>query len=152
MRKRELLLSLAAALILTTGSSAANWQALEHGNHAWFMDTDSIQKMDRNTKQVWLKIKNEKGLNEMVLVSVTRDGQVKELDTTEDRKLDNEKKHIVPDTPMEDVFHTLWSKKERSKMEKESPNRWEQKGENAADSAANRAINRVLNKIGWGWW
>ena len=28
MRKRELLLSLAAALILTTGASAANWQAL----------------------------------------------------------------------------------------------------------------------------
>lgn len=152
MRKRELLLSLAAALILTTSASAANWQALEHGNHAWFMDMDSIQKMDRNTKQVWLKTKNEKGLNEMILVSVTRDGQVTELDTTEDRKLDNEKKHIVPDTPMEDVFHKLWNKKERSKMEKESPNRWEQKGENAADSAANRAINRVLNKIGWGWW
>lgn len=152
MRKRELLLSLAAALILTTSASAANWQALEHGNHAWFMDMDSIQKMDRNTKQVWLKTKNEKGLNEMILVSVTRDGQVTELDTTEDRKLDNEKKHIVPDTPMEDVFHKLWNKKERSKMEKESPNRWEQKGENAADSAANRAIYRVLNKIGWGWW
>ena len=49
----------------------------------------------------------------------------------------------------EEAYHKLWSKKERSKIQKEDPNKWEQKGEDAADSAINRAVWKVLRHIGW---
>ena len=84
-------------------------------------------------------------------MAITRDGMVQILDRTTGslKEEDKEKRHIIPDTPLEEAYHKLWSKKERSKIQKEDPNKWEQKGEDAADSAINRAVWKVLRHIGW---
>lgn len=115
------------------------------------MDMESAQKIDTETKNAWFKIVQKDQSEEKFLMAITRDGMVQILDRTAGslKEEDKEKRHIIPDTPLEEAYHKLWSKKERSKIQKEDPNKWEQKGEDAADSAINRAVWKVLRHIGW---
>ena len=140
-----------ACLLLSGTAAASDWASLPSNGEKWYMDMESAQKIDTETKNAWFKIVQKDQSEEKFLMAITRDGMVQILDRTAGslKEEDKEKRHIIPDTPLEEAYHKLWSKKERSKIQKEDPNKWEQKGEDAADSAINRAVWKVLRHIGW---
>lgn len=150
--KKKTWAALALACLLLSGTAAASdWTSLPSNEEKWYMDMESAQKIDTETKNAWFKIVQKDQSEEKFLMAITRDGMVQILDRTAGslKEEDKEKRHIIPDTPLEEAYHKLWSKKERSKIQKEDPNKWEQKGEDAADSAINRAVWKVLRHIGW---
>ncbi len=150
--KKKTWAALALACLLFSGTAAASdWASLPSNGEKWYMDMESAQKIDTETKNAWFKIVQKDQSEEKFLMAITRDGMVQILDRTAGslKEEDKEKRHIIPDTPLEEAYHKLWSKKERSKIQKEDPNKWEQKGEDAADSAINRAVWKVLSRIGW---
>lgn len=150
--KKKTWAAMALACLLLSGTAAANdWTSLPSNEEKWYMDMESAQKIDTETKNAWFKIVQKDKSEEKFLMAITRDGMVQILDRTTGslKEEDKEKRHIIPDTPLEEAYHKLWSKKERSKIQKEDPNKWEQKGEDAADSAINRAVWKVLSHIGW---
>lgn len=150
--KKKTWAALALAWLLFSGTAAASdWTSLPSNEEKWYMDMESAQKIDTETKNAWFKIVQKDQSEEKFLMAITRDGMVQILDRTAGslKEEDKEKRHIIPDTPLEEAYHKLWSKKERSKIQKEDPNKWEQKGEDAADSAINRAVWKVLRHIGW---
>lgn len=150
--KKKTWAALALACLLFSGTAAASdWTSLPSNEEKWYMDMESAQKIDTETKNAWFKIVQKDQSEEKFLMAITRDGMVQILDRTAGnlKEEDKEKRHIIPDTPLEEAYHKLWSKKERSKIQKEDPNKWEQKGEDAADSAINRAVWKVLSHIGW---
>lgn len=150
--KKKTWAAMALACLLFSGTAAASdWTSLPSNEEKWYMDMESAQKIDTETKNAWFKIVQKDQSEEKFLMAITRDGMVQILDRTAGslKEEDKEKRHIIPDTPLEEAYHKLWSKKERSKIQKEDPNKWEQKGEDAADSAINRAVWKVLSHIGW---
>ena len=150
--KKKTWAAMALACLLFSGTAAASdWTSLPSNEEKWYMDMESAQKIDTETKNAWFKIVQKDKSEEKFLMAITRDGMVQILDRTTGslKEEDKEKRHIIPDTPLEEAYHKLWSKKERSKIQKEDPNKWEQKGEDAADSAINRAVWKVLSHIGW---
>lgn len=150
--KKKTWAAMALACLLFSGTAAASdWASLPSNGEKWYMDMESAQKIDTETKNAWFKIVQKDQSEEKFLMAITRDGMVQILDRTAGslKEEDKEKRHIIPDTPLEEAYHKLWSKKERSKIQKEDPNKWEQKGEDAADSAINRAVWKVLRHIGW---
>lgn len=150
--KKKTWAALALACLLFSGTAAASdWTSLPSNGEKWYMDMESAQKIDTETKNAWFKIVQKDQSEEKFLMAITRDGMVQILDRTAGnlKEEDKGKRHIIPDTPLEEAYHKLWSKKERSKIQKENPNKWEQKGEDAADSAINRAVWKVLSHIGW---
>lgn len=150
--KKKTWAAMALACLLFSGTAAASdWTSLPSNEEKWYMDMESAQKIDTETKNAWFKIVQKDQSEEKFLMAITRDGMVQILDRTAGnlKEEDKEKRHIIPDTPLEEAYHKLWSKKERSKIQKEDPNKWEQKGEDAADSAINRAVWKVLRHIGW---
>ena len=150
--KKKTWAAMALACLLYSGTAAASdWTSLPSNEEKWYMDMESAQKIDTETKNAWFKIVQKDQSEEKFLMAITRDGMVQILDRTAGslKEEDKEKRHIIPDTPLEEAYHKLWSKKERSKIQKEDPNKWEQKGEDAADSAINRAVWKVLSHIGW---
>lgn len=150
--KKKTWAAMALACLLYSGTAAASdWTSLPSNEEKWYMDMESAQKIDTETKNAWFKIVQKDQSEEKFLMAITRDGMVQILDRTAGslKEEDKEKRHIIPDTPLEEAYHKLWSKKERSKIQKEDPNKWEQKGEDAADSAINRAVWKVLRHIGW---
>lgn len=150
--KKETWAAMALACLLFSGTAAASdWTSLPSNEEKWYVDMESAQKIDTETKNAWFKIVQKDQSEEKFLMAITRDGMVQILDRTAGslKEEDKEKRHIIPDTPLEEAYHKLWSKKERSKIQKEDPNKWEQKGEDAADSAINRAVWKVLRHIGW---
>lgn len=150
--KKKTWAAMALACLLFSGTAAASdWASLPSNGEKWYMDMESAQKIDTETKNAWFKIVQKDQSEEKFLMAITRDGMVQILDRTAGslKEEDKEKRHIIPDTPLEEAYHKLWSKKERSKIQKEDPNKWEQKGEDAADSAINRAVWKVLSHIGW---
>lgn len=150
--KKKTWAAMALACLLYSGTAAASdWTSLPSNEEKWYMDMESAQKIDTETKNAWFKIVQKDKSEEKFLMAITRDGMVQILDRTTGslKEEDKEKRHIIPDTPLEEAYHKLWSKKERSKIQKEDPNKWEQKGEDAADSAINRAVWKVLSHIGW---
>lgn len=150
--KKKTWAALALACLLFSGTAAASdWTSLPSNEEKWYVDMESAQKIDTETKNAWFKIVQKDQSEEKFLMAITRDGMVQILDRTAGslKEEDKEKRHIIPDTPLEEAYHKLWSKKERSKIQKEDPNKWEQKGEDAADSAINRAVWKVLRHIGW---
>lgn len=150
--KKKTWAALALACLLFSGTAvASDWTSLPSNGEKWYMDMESAQKIDTETKNAWFKIVQKDQSEEKFLMAITRDGMVQILDRTAGslKEEDKEKRHIIPDTPLEEAYHKLWSKKERSKIQKEDPNKWEQKGEDAADSAINRAVWKVLSRIGW---
>lgn len=140
-----------ACLLFSGTAAASDWASLPSNGEKWYVDMESAQKIDTETKNAWFKIVQKDRSEEKFLMAITRDGMVQILDRTAGslKEEDKEKRHIIPDTPLEEAYHKLWSKKERSKIQKEDPNKWEQKGEDAADSAINRAVWKVLRHIGW---
>lgn len=150
--KKKTWAAMAIACLLFSGTAAASdWASLPSNGEKWYVDMESAQKIDTETKNAWFKIVQKDRSEEKFLMAITRDGMVQILDRTAGslKEEDKEKRHIIPDTPLEEAYHKLWSKKERSKIQKEDPNKWEQKGEDAADSAINRAVWKVLRHIGW---
>lgn len=150
--KKKTWAAMALACLLFSGTAAASdWASLPSNGEKWYIDMESAQKIDTETKNAWFKIVQKDQSEEKFLMAITRDGMVQILDRTAGslKEEDKEKRHIIPDTPLEEAYHKLWSKKERSKIQKEDPNKWEQKGEDAADSAINRAVWKVLRHIGW---
>lgn len=150
--KKKTWAAMALACLLFSGTAAASdWTSLPSNEEKWYVDMESAQKIDTETKNAWFKIVQKDQSEEKFLMAITRDGMVQILDRTAGslKEEDKEKRHIIPDTPLEEAYHKLWSKKERSKIQKEDPNKWEQKGEDAADSAINRAVWKVLSHIGW---
>lgn len=150
--KKKTWAAMALACLLFSGTAvASDWASLPSNGEKWYMDMESAQKIDTETKNAWFKIVQKDQSEEKFLMAITRDGMVQILDRTAGslKEEDKEKRHIIPDTPLEEAYHKLWSKKERSKIQKEDPNKWEQKGEDAADSAINRAVWKVLRHIGW---
>ena len=150
--KKKTWAAMALACLLFSGTAAASdWTSLPSNEEKWYMDMESAQKIDTETKNAWFKIVQKDQSEEKFLMAITRDGMVQILDRTAGslKEEDKEKRHIIPDTPLEEAYHKLWSKKERSKIQKEDPNKWEQKGEDAADSAINRAVWKALSHIGW---
>ncbi len=150
--KKKTWAALALACLLFSGTAAASdWTSLPSNREKWYMDMESAQKIDTETKNAWFKIVQKDQSEEKFLMAITRDGMVQILDRTAGslKEEDKGKRHIIPDTPLEEAYHKLWSKKERSKIQKKDPNKWEQKGEDAADSAINRAVWKVLSHIGW---
>lgn len=151
MKKKTWAAMALACLLLSGTAAASDWTSLPSNEEKWYMDMESAQKIDTETKNAWFKIVQKDKSEEKFLMAITRDGMVQILDRTAGslKEEDKEKRHIIPDTPLEEAYHKLWSKKERSKIQKEDPNKWEQKGENAADSAINRAVWKALSHIGW---
>lgn len=151
MKKKTWAAMALACLLLSGTAAASDWTSLPSNEEKWYMDMESAQKIDTETKNAWFKIVQKDQSEEKFLMAITRDGMVQILDRTAGslKEEDKEKRHIIPDTPLEEAYHKLWSKKERSKIQKEDPNKWEQKGEDAADSAINRAVWKVLSHIGW---
>lgn len=151
MKKKTWAAMALACLLLSGTAAASDWTSLPSNEEKWYMDMESAQKIDTETKNAWFKIMQKDKSEEKFLMAITRDGMVQILDRTTSslKEEDKEKRHIIPDTPLEEAYHKLWSKKERSKIQKEDPNKWEQKGEDAADSAINRAVWKVLSHIGW---
>lgn len=151
MKKKTWVAMALACLLLSGTAAASDWASLPSNGEKWYMDMESAQKIDTETKNAWFKIVQKDQSEEKFLMAITRDGMVQILDRTAGslKEEDKEKRHIIPDTPLEEAYHKLWSKKERSKIQKEDPNKWEQKGEDAADSAINRAVWKVLRHIGW---
>lgn len=151
MKKKTWAAMALACLLLSGTAAASDWTYLPSNGEKWYMDMESAQKIDTETKNVWFKIVQKDQSEEKFLMAITRDGMVQILDRTAGslKEEDKEKRHIIPDTPLEEAYHKLWSKKERSKIQKEDPNKWEQKGEDAADSAINRAVWKALSHIGW---
>lgn len=151
MKKKTWAAMALACLLLSGTAAASDWTSLPSNEEKWYMDMESAQKIDTETKNAWFKIVQKDKSEEKFLMAITRDGMVQILDRTTGslKEEDKEKRHIIPDTPLEEAYHKLWSKKERSKIQKEDPNKWEQKGEDAADSAINRAVWKVLSHIGW---
>lgn len=151
MKKKTWAAMALACLLLSGTAAASDWISLPSNEEKWYMDMESAQKIDTETKNAWFKIVQKDKSEEKFLMAITRDGMVQILDRTTGslKEEDKEKRHIIPDTPLEEAYHKLWSKKERSKIQKEDPNKWEQKGEDAADSAINRAVWKVLSHIGW---
>ena len=151
MKKKTWAAMALACLLLSGTAAASDWTSLPSNEEKWYMDIESAQKIDTETKNAWFKIVQKDQSEEKFLMAITRDGMVQILDRTTGslKEEDKEKRHIIPDTPLEEAYHKLWSKKERSKIQKEDPNKWEQKGEDAADSAINRAVWKVLSHIGW---
>lgn len=151
MKKKTWAAMALACLLLSGTAAASDWVSLPSNGEKWYMDMESAQKIDTETKNAWFKIVQKDQSEEKFLMAITRDGMVQILDRTAGslKEEDKEKRHIIPDTPLEEAYHKLWSKKERSKIQKEDPNKWEQKGEDAADSAINRAVWKVLRHIGW---
>lgn len=151
MKKKTWAAMALACLLLSGTAAASDWTSLPSNEEKWYMDMESAQKIDTETKNAWFKIVQKDQSEEKFLMAITRDGMVQILDRTAGslKEEDKEKRHIIPDTPLEEAYHKLWSKKERSKIQKEDPNKWEQKGEDAADSAINRAVWKVLRHIGW---
>lgn len=151
MKKKTWAAMALACLLLSGTAAASDWTSLPSNEEKWYMDMESAQKIDTETKNAWFKIVQKDKSEEKFLMAITRDGMVQILDRTTGslKEEDKEKRHIIPDTPLEEAYHKLWSKKERSKIQKEDPNKWEQKGEDAADSAINHAIWKVLRHIGW---
>lgn len=150
--KKKTWAAMALACLLYSGTAAASdWTSLPSNEEKWYVDMESAQKIDTETKNAWFKIVQKDQSEEKFLIAITRDGMVQILDRTAGslKEEDKEKRHIIPDTPLEEAYHKLWSKKERSKIQKEDSNKWEQKGEDAADSAINRAVWKVLRHIGW---
>lgn len=151
MKKKTWAAMALACLLLSGTAAASDWASLPSNGEKWYMDMESAQKIDTETKNAWFKIVQKDQSEEKFLMAITRDGMVQILDRTAGslKEEDKEKRHIIPDTPLKEAYHKLWSKKERSKIQKEDPNKWEQKGEDAADSAINRAVWKVLRHIGW---
>ena len=151
MKKKTWAAMALACLLLSGTAAASDWTSLPSNEEKWYMDMESAQKIDTETKNAWFKIVQKDKSEEKFLMAITRDGMVQILDRTTGslKEEDKEKRHIIPDTPLEEAYHKLRSKKERSKIQKEDPNKWEQKGEDAADSAINRAVWKVLRHIGW---
>lgn len=151
MKKKTWAATALACLLFSGTAAASDWASLPSNGEKWYMDMESAQKIDTETKNAWFKIVQKDQSEEKLLMAITRDGMVQILDRTAGslKEEDKEKRHIIPDTPLEEAYHKLWSKKERSKIQKEDPNKWEQKGEDAADSAINRAVWKVLSHIGW---
>lgn len=151
MKKKTWAAMALACLLLSGTAAASDWTSLPSNEEKWYMDMESAQKIDTETKNAWFKIVQKDQSEEKFLMAITRDGMVQILDRTAGslKEEDKEKRHIIPDTPLEEAYHKLWSKKERSKIQKEDPNKWEQKGEDAADSAINRAVWKALSHIGW---
>lgn len=151
MKKKTWAAMALACLLLSGTAAASDWTSLPSNEEKWYMDMESAQKIDTETKNAWFKIVQKDQSEEKFLMAITRDGMVQILDRTAGslKEEDKEKRHIIPDTPLEEAYHKLWSKKERGKIQKEDPNKWEQKGEDAADSAINRAVWKVLSHIGW---
>lgn len=151
MKKKTWAAMALACLLLSGTAAASDWASLPSNGEKWYIDMESAQKIDTETKNAWFKIVQKDQSEEKFLMAITRDGMVQILDRTAGslKEEDKEKRHIIPDTPLEEAYHKLWSKKERSKIQKEDPNKWEQKGEDAADSAINRAVWKVLSRIGW---
>lgn len=151
MKKKTWAAMALACLLLSGTAAASDWTSLPSNGEKWYMDMESAQKIDTETKNAWFKIVQKDQSEEKFLMAITRDGMVQILDRTAGslKEEDKEKRHIIPDTPLEEAYHKLWSKKERSKIQKEDPNKWEQKGEDTADSAINRAVWKVLSHIGW---
>lgn len=151
MKKKTWAALALACLLFSRTAAASDWTSLPSNGEKWYMDMESAQKIDTETKNAWFKIVQKDQSEEKFLMAITRDGMVQILDRTAGslKEEDKEKRHIIPDTPLEEAYHKLWSKKERSKIQKEDPNKWEQKGEDAADSAINRAVWKVLSRIGW---
>lgn len=151
MKKKTWAAMALACLLLSATAAASDWTSLPSNGEKWYMDMESAQKIDTETKNVWFKIVQKDQSEEKFLMAITRDGMVQILDRTAGslKEENKEKRHIIPDTPLEEAYHKLWSKKERSKIQKEDPNKWEQKGEDAADSAINRAVWKALSHIGW---
>lgn len=150
--KKKTWAAMALACLLFSGTAAASdWISLPSNEEKWYVDMESAQKIDTETKNAWFKIVQNDQSEEKFLMAISRDGMVQILDRTAGslKEEDKEKRHIIPDTPLEEAYHKLWSKKERSRIQKEDPNKWEQKGEDAADSAINRAVWKVLSHIGW---
>lgn len=151
MKKKTWAAMAFACLLFSVTAAASDWTSLPSNGEKWYMDMESAQKIDTETKNAWFKIVQKDQSEEKFLMAITRDGMVQILDRTAGslKEEDKEKRHIIPDTPLEEAYHKLWSKKERSKIQKEDPNKWEQKGEDAADSAINRAVWKALSHIGW---
>ena len=151
MKKKTWAALALACLLFSETAAASNWTSLPSNGEKWYVDMESAQKIDTETKNAWFKIVQKDQSEEKFLMAITRDGMVQILDRTAGslKEENKEKRHIIPDTPLEEAYHKLWSKKERSKIQKEDPNKWEQKGEDAADSAINRAVWKVLSHIGW---
>lgn len=151
MKKKTWAAMALACLLFSGTATASDWTSLPSNGEKWYMDMESAQKIDTETKNAWFKIVQKDQSEEKFLMAITRDGMVQILDRTAGslKEEDKEKRHIIPDTPLEEAYHKLWSKKERGKIQKEDPNKWEQKGEDAADSAINRAVWKVLSHIGW---
>lgn len=150
--KKKTWAAMALACLLFSGTAAASdWTSLPSNEEKWYVDMESAQKIDTETKNAWFKIVQNDQSEEKFLMAISRDGMVQILDRTAGslKEEDKEKRHIIPDTPLEEAYHKLWSKKERSRIQKKDPNKWEQKGEDAADSAINRAVWKVLSHIGW---
>lgn len=151
MKKKTWAAMALACLLFSGTATASDWTSLPSNEEKWYVDMESAQKIDTETKNAWFKIVQNDQSEEKFLMAISRDGMVQILDRTAGslKEEDKEKRHIIPDTPLEEAYHKLWSKKERSRIQKEDPNKWEQKGEDAADSAINRAVWKVLSHIGW---
>lgn len=125
MKKKTWAAMALACLLLSRTAAASDWTSLPSNEEKWYMDMESAQKIDTETKNAWFKIVQKDKSEEKFLMAITRDGMVQILDRTAGslKEEDKEKRHIIPDTPLEEAYHKLWSKKERSKIQKEDPNK-----------------------------
>ena len=149
---------MAGCLFSTT--DAANWKMVQQGNNEGtyeesvteFVDLDSIQEVDKNTKKVWVRLFFRDDRQEKILMSFTKDGKMKMLDATvgEDNLPGDssgpvEWENVVPDSYWEKAYNEVWKVKDRKETKKKEPNRWERKGEDTVD----RVLNRVIDKAIW---
>lgn len=136
-------------------TEAANWKMIQNQNTDGvieYIDKDSIQKINYNTKKAWVKICEENSTEENMLIAFTKDGKAKLLNYDKNNKKDppkelNEWIYITPDTCLEVAYNEVWPKKERA--EPKAKNKWERKGENTVERAVDRIINKTIGKIGW---
>lgn len=154
--KLKTIILLAAINIGVFGSvEAANWEIIQNKNNEniiEYIDKDSIQKINYNTKKAWIKIYQEGNTEENLLIAFTKDGKAKLIDYDKNNKVNppeelKEWTNIFPDTYLEVAYNKVWTKKER--IEPKPKNKWERKGEYTVERAVDRILNKTIGRIGW---
>lgn len=147
-------LSLVVSLMGMMGTEAVNWKCVYHKEDTAiteYVDMDSIQKDDYDTRSVWIRYEENTKSN-TYLVAFRVNGEVKLVskgtaDELEIAPVPEDWSYAEPDSPLYAVYEKVWPKKERKVKSRHEPNKWERKGEDTVDRAVNHAIDRIM----WRW-
>lgn len=129
--KKKTWAALALACLLFSGTAAASdWTSLPSNGEKWYMDMESAQKIDTETKNAWFKIVQKDQSEEKFLMAITRDGMVQILDRTAGSlKEEDKKKDISSRIPRsKKPITSSGAKKKEARSRKKIPTNGNKKG------------------------